>query len=47
MDEEERELATELYDRNFMNNDLLFYKIGGNGKPIYIRNKEESVRNEI
>ena len=35
IEEEERELATELYDRKFMNYDLVVYKIEDNGKPIY------------
>ena len=34
IEEEERELATEMYDRKFMNNDLVVYKIEDNRKPI-------------
>ena len=46
-DEEERELATDLFDHKFMNNDLEFYRIREDGKPLYIKKNDVSVRNKI
>ena len=46
-EEEERDLARELDDRKFMSIDLVIYKIGDNGKPIYIKTNEFSIRNMI